>query len=101
MKHKLKMDPEQVVERVSRDGRVCAQSLCADVEFSPKMRDAPILSSCTWCWAKPSRPARPRSTSPTRWATPRPMSICSVDRRHHQEHARHARRHHGLGALPR
>ena len=35
MKHKLKMDPEEVVQRVS-EMVVYARSLCADVEFSPE-----------------------------------------------------------------
>lgn len=35
MKHKLKMDPEQVVERVS-EMVAYARSLCEDVEFSPE-----------------------------------------------------------------
>ncbi len=35
MKHKLKMDPEEVVERV-RAMVAYARSLCADVEFSPE-----------------------------------------------------------------
>jgi 2-isopropylmalate synthase len=35
MKHKLKMDPEEVVQRVS-EMVAYARSLCADVEFSPE-----------------------------------------------------------------
>ncbi|MFZ5878582.1 MAG: 2-isopropylmalate synthase [Chloroflexota bacterium] len=35
MKHKLKMDPEEVVQRVS-EMVAYAKSLCADVEFSPE-----------------------------------------------------------------
>lgn len=35
MKHKLKMDPEEVIQRVSEMVRY-ASSLCADVEFSPE-----------------------------------------------------------------
>src|SRR5687767_7552637 len=35
MKHKLKMDPEQVIERVS-EMVTYARSLCEDVEFSPE-----------------------------------------------------------------
>jgi len=35
MKHKLKMDPEEVVQRVS-EMVTYARSLCADVEFSPE-----------------------------------------------------------------
>jgi 2-isopropylmalate synthase len=35
MKHKLKMDPEEVVQRVS-ETVAYARSLCADVEFSPE-----------------------------------------------------------------
>ena len=35
MKHKLKMDPEDVVQRVS-EMVTYARSLCADVEFSPE-----------------------------------------------------------------
>ncbi len=35
MKHKLKMDPEEVVDRV-REMVTYARSLCADVEFSPE-----------------------------------------------------------------
>ena len=74
MKHKLKMDPEEVVQRVS-EMVAYARSFCEDVEFSPKMRDAPTLSFCMWFWAKLSKQARPRSTSPTRLDTPRLMSF--------------------------
>jgi 2-isopropylmalate synthase len=35
MKHKLKMDPEEVIQRVS-ETVAYARSLCADVEFSPE-----------------------------------------------------------------
>src|SRR5512147_50484 len=35
MKHKLKMDPEEVIQRVS-EMVAYARSLCADVEFSPE-----------------------------------------------------------------
>jgi 2-isopropylmalate synthase len=35
MKHKLKMDPEEVIQRVS-ETVAYAKSLCADVEFSPE-----------------------------------------------------------------
>ncbi len=59
MKHKLKMDPEEVVQRVS-EMVAYARSFCEDVEFSRKMRGGLILNSCTSFWVKRSKQARPR-----------------------------------------
>jgi len=48
MRYKLRMDPEEVVERV-REMVAYAYSLCPDVEFSPEDAGAASRNSYTWC----------------------------------------------------
>ena len=73
MEHKLRMTRDEVLETVG-DMVQYARSLCADVEFSPEDAGRSDPEFLVRCWAWPSRPAPPRSTFPTRWATPPPRS---------------------------
>ena len=60
MKHKLKMDPEEVVQRVS-EMVAYAKSFCEDVEFSARKMRA-VLTPIFYmsCWAKRSSLVRQR-----------------------------------------
>jgi len=59
MKYKLKMDPEDVIQRVAEMVGY-ARTLCEDVEFSPEDAGRSEPEFCTSFWAKPSRPAQRR-----------------------------------------
>ena len=59
MKHKLKMDPEEVIQRVS-EMVAYARSFVQMLNSPLKTRDALILNFCMLCWVKPSSLARPR-----------------------------------------
>ena len=72
-KYQLQLDAEQVHERVI-DSVTRARRYTDDVEWSGRTRRAPSPTSCAAASRAPSRPAPPRSTSPTRSATPIPRS---------------------------
>ena len=71
--HKLHLDREQALAEAVRVGRATAARRWDRTPRSssaPRTPAAPTRSSCCASTRPSSTPARPRSTSPTRWATP-------------------------------
>jgi 2-isopropylmalate synthase len=73
MKWKLQMEPEQVLELVTRSVTQ-ARNLTDDVEWSAEDATRTDATSCCAAWRPRSAPGPRPSTCPTRSATPIPAS---------------------------
>ena len=80
MKHKLQMEPEKVLEHGDRLRHPRPQPARTTSSGRPRTPPAPSSTSCAAASRPPSRPARRRSTSPTRSATPCPRSTRALFR---------------------